>query len=90
MALLLKTRSALYKKDNSIELNQSFLQSRYYDMVLSTRLAGLGHAAFLFMTTARDRVSYVYPNANSAGAGLLLSQTFTPDSMSLADGGYNM
>ncbi|KAK4590094.1 hypothetical protein RGQ29_020596 [Quercus rubra] len=66
------------------------LKSRYYDMVLSTKLAGLGHAAFLFMTTARDRVSYVYPNVNAAGAGLLLSETFTPDSLNLSDGGYNM
>ncbi|KAG7992701.1 hypothetical protein I3843_02G140000 [Carya illinoinensis] len=66
------------------------LKNRYYDMVLSTKLAGLGHAAFLFMTTARDRVSYVYPNVNAAGAGLLLSETFTPDSINLSDGGYNM
>uniref|UniRef100_A0A803MC05 NAD(P)H dehydrogenase subunit 48 n=2 Tax=Chenopodium quinoa TaxID=63459 RepID=A0A803MC05_CHEQI len=66
------------------------LKNRYYDMVLSTKLAGLGHAAFLFMTTARDRVSYIYPNVNAAGAGLLLSETFTPDSMNLSEGGYNM
>ncbi|KAK8641718.1 hypothetical protein V6N13_011096 [Hibiscus sabdariffa] len=66
------------------------LKSRYYDMVLSTKLAGLGHAAFLFMTTARDRVSYIYPNVNAAGAGLLLSQTFTPDGLNLSQGGYNM
>ncbi|XP_056697855.1 photosynthetic NDH subunit of subcomplex B 1, chloroplastic-like [Spinacia oleracea] len=66
------------------------LKNRYYDMVLSTKLAGLGHAAFLFMTTARDGVSYVYPNVNAAGAGLLLSETFTPDSMNLSEGGYNM
>ncbi|OMO85694.1 Glycosyl transferase, family 9 [Corchorus capsularis] len=66
------------------------LKNRYYDMALSTKLAGLGHAAFLFMTTARDRVSYIYPNVNAAGAGLLLSQTFTPDSMNLSEGGYNM
>ena len=68
----------------------SALQSRYYDMILSTKLAGLGHAAFLFMSTARDRVSYIYPNVNAAGAGLLLSQTFVPDSMNLSEGGYNM
>ncbi|NP_001242232.1 Photosynthetic NDH subunit of subcomplex B 1, chloroplastic-like [Glycine max] len=66
------------------------LKNRYYDMVLSTKLAGLGHAAFLFMTTARDRVSYIYPNVNAAGAGLLLSETFVPDSQNLSDGGYNM
>ncbi|GMI91920.1 NAD(P)H DEHYDROGENASE SUBUNIT 48, Photosynthetic NDH subcomplex B 1 [Hibiscus trionum] len=66
------------------------LKGRYYDMVLSTKLAGLGHAAFLFMTTARDRVSYIYPNVNAAGAGLLLSETFTPDSLNLSEAGYNM
>ncbi|KAF2301527.1 hypothetical protein GH714_025503 [Hevea brasiliensis] len=66
------------------------LKNRYYDMVLSTKLAGLGHAAFLFMTSARDRVSYIYPNVNAAGAGLLLSETFTPDSMNLSEGGYHM
>ncbi|KAJ9189907.1 hypothetical protein P3X46_001155 [Hevea brasiliensis] len=66
------------------------LKNRYYDMVLSTKLAGLGHAAFLFMTSARDRVSYIYPNVNAAGAGLLLSETFTPDSVNLSEGGYHM
>ncbi|KAK7255108.1 hypothetical protein RIF29_28511 [Crotalaria pallida] len=66
------------------------LKNRYYDMVLSTKLAGLGHATFLFMTTARDRVSYVYPNVNAAGAGLLLSEAFRPDSLNLSEGGYNM
>ena len=59
-------------------------------MILSTKLAGLGHAAFLFMSTARDRVSYVYPNVNAAGAGLLLSETFVPESMNLSESGYNM
>ncbi|XP_047339151.1 photosynthetic NDH subunit of subcomplex B 1, chloroplastic [Impatiens glandulifera] len=66
------------------------LKGRYYDMILSTKLAGLGHAAFLYMSTARDRVSYIYPNVNSAGAGLLLSQTFTSNSMNLSEAGYNM
>ncbi|XP_044479620.1 photosynthetic NDH subunit of subcomplex B 1, chloroplastic-like [Mangifera indica] len=66
------------------------IKNRYYDMILSTKLAGLGHAAFLFMSTARDRVSYIYPNVNAAGAGLLLSQTFTAESMNLSEGGYNM
>lgn len=66
------------------------LQNRYYEMILSTKLAGLGHAAFLFMSTARDRVSYIYPNVNAAGAGLLLSETFTADTMNLSDGGYHM
>uniref|UniRef100_A0A1D1YLV3 Uncharacterized protein in dcmA 3'region n=1 Tax=Anthurium amnicola TaxID=1678845 RepID=A0A1D1YLV3_9ARAE len=66
------------------------IKGRYYDMILSTKLAGLGHAAFLFMSTARDRVSYVYPNVNAAGAGLLLSETFTSPSLNLSEGGYNI
>ncbi|KAB2611550.1 hypothetical protein D8674_019582 [Pyrus ussuriensis x Pyrus communis] len=66
------------------------LKSRYYDMILSTKLAGLGHGIFLFMTTARERVSYIYPNVNAAGAGLFLSETFRPNGMNLAEGGYNM
>ncbi|XP_073295711.1 photosynthetic NDH subunit of subcomplex B 1, chloroplastic-like [Primulina huaijiensis] len=66
------------------------IKNRYYDMILSTKLAGIGHAAFLFMSTARDRVSYVYPNVNAVGAGLMLSETFTADSMNLSEGGYHM
>ncbi|KAG7597201.1 hypothetical protein ISN44_As06g015960 [Arabidopsis suecica] len=66
------------------------LKGRYYDMILSTKLAGLGHAAFLFMTTARDRVSYIYPNVNSAGAGLMLSETFTAENTNLSELGYRM
>ncbi|XP_050232404.1 photosynthetic NDH subunit of subcomplex B 1, chloroplastic [Mercurialis annua] len=66
------------------------LKNRYYDMVLSTKLAGLGHATFLFMTSARDTLSYVYPNVNSAGAGLLLTQTFTANTMNLSEDGFHM
>ncbi|OVA11995.1 hypothetical protein BVC80_8165g4 [Macleaya cordata] len=66
------------------------LKGRYYDMILSTKLAGIGHAAFLFMTSSRDTVSYVYPNVNAAGAGVILSQTFTPDRLNLSEGGYHM
>ncbi|XP_038713099.1 photosynthetic NDH subunit of subcomplex B 1, chloroplastic isoform X2 [Tripterygium wilfordii] len=66
------------------------LKSRYYDLVVSTKLAGLGHAAFLFMTSARDRVSYIYPNVNAAGAGSLLTESFRADSMNLSEGGYHM
>lgn len=61
------------------------LQSRYYDMSLSTKLARLGHAAFLFMSNVRDQVSYIYPTVNAAGAGLLLSETFTAESMNLSE-----
>ncbi|KAF4356040.1 hypothetical protein F8388_026043 [Cannabis sativa] len=66
------------------------LKNRYYDMVLSTKLAGFGHGAFMFMTTARDRVSYTYPDVNAAGASLFLSKTFKADTLNLSDGGYHM
>ncbi|KAM0933847.1 putative glycosyl transferase, family 9 [Dioscorea sansibarensis] len=66
------------------------MRNRYYDMILSTKLAGLGHAAFLFMSSARDKVSYVYPNVNGAGAGLLLTETLIPPLLNLSDLGFNM
>ncbi|KAJ6702329.1 PHOTOSYNTHETIC NDH SUBUNIT OF SUBCOMPLEX B 1 CHLOROPLASTIC [Salix koriyanagi] len=44
----------------------------------------------MFMSSARDKVSYIYPNVNAAGAGLLLTETFTPDSTNLSEGGYHM
>ncbi|KAK9101769.1 hypothetical protein Sjap_019023 [Stephania japonica] len=87
---------------NAYDLNEQFpdpaeytdmigvLKGRYYDMILSTKLAGMGHAAFLFMTTARDRVSYIYPNVNAAGASLMLSETFTPEGLNLSEGGFHM
>ncbi|KAJ0899174.1 hypothetical protein HanRHA438_Chr08g0365361 [Helianthus annuus] len=66
------------------------IKNRYYDMMLSTKLAGIGHASFLFLSMATERASYIYPNVNSAGAGLLLSETFTPDRLNLSEGGYHM
>ncbi|CAL5011598.1 unnamed protein product [Urochloa decumbens] len=66
------------------------LKNRYYDLILSTRLAGIGHALFLFMSSARDKVGYVYPNVNSAGAGLFLNEMFEAPTTNLSDGGYHM
>ncbi|EMS60638.1 hypothetical protein TRIUR3_30515 [Triticum urartu] len=34
------------------------MKNRYYDMVLSTKLAGTGHALFLFMSSAREKDKY--------------------------------
>uniref|UniRef100_A0A804RET3 Photosynthetic NDH subunit of subcomplex B 1, chloroplastic n=1 Tax=Zea mays TaxID=4577 RepID=A0A804RET3_MAIZE len=64
------------------------LKNRYYDLIISTRLAGIGHALFLFMSSARDKVGYVYPNVNSVGAGLFLNEMFKAPTNNLADGGY--
>uniref|UniRef100_A0A0F7GY89 NAD(P)H dehydrogenase subunit 48 n=1 Tax=Masdevallia picturata TaxID=125444 RepID=A0A0F7GY89_9ASPA len=68
----------------------SVLKNRYYDLMVSTKLAGFAHAAFMFMTSTRDKVSYVWPDDNSAGSGFLLTQTLKPPSSNLSDGGYNM
>ncbi|GKA59624.1 photosynthetic NDH subunit of subcomplex B 1, chloroplastic [Tanacetum coccineum] len=85
----------VYDPDDFIEPAEyldllGLIKNRYYDMMLSTKLAGLGHASFLFMSTASQTASYIYPNVNAAGAGLLLSETFTPDRLNLSEGGYNM
>ncbi|RCV30535.1 hypothetical protein SEVIR_6G113600v4 [Setaria viridis] len=66
------------------------LKNRYYDLILSTRLAGIGHALFLFMSSSRDKVGYVYPNVNSVGAGLFLNEMFKAPTTNLSDGGYHM
>jgi ADP-heptose:LPS heptosyltransferase len=65
-------------------------QNRYYDLILSTRVGGLGHALFLFMSSAREKVGYVYPDVNSVGAGLFLDEMFKAPTANLSDGGYNM
>ncbi|KAG6525934.1 hypothetical protein ZIOFF_015907 [Zingiber officinale] len=64
--------------------------AEYVNMIGLLKLDGLGHAAFLFMTSARDKVSYVYPNVNATGAGLLLTETFTSPTMNLSECGYHM
>nr|AQX44159.1 hypothetical protein [Apostasia odorata] len=66
------------------------LKNRYYDLMLSTKLAGFGHAAFMFMTSARDKASYVWPDVNAVGAGLLLTETFTSPSLNLSESGYHI
>jgi hypothetical protein len=42
------------------------------------------------MSSAREKVGYVYPNVSGAGAGLFLNETFKPPTTNLSDGGYNM
>nr|CAD1831947.1 unnamed protein product [Ananas comosus var. bracteatus] len=38
----------------------------------------------------KDKLSYVYPNVNAAGAGLLLTETFRSPGLNLSEGGYHM
>ncbi|XP_042446520.1 photosynthetic NDH subunit of subcomplex B 1, chloroplastic-like [Zingiber officinale] len=64
--------------------------AEYVNMIGLLKLAGLGHAAFLFMASARDKVSYVYPNVNAAGTSMLLTETFTSPTMNLSEHGYHM
>ncbi|CAI5476091.1 unnamed protein product [Closterium sp. Yama58-4] len=66
------------------------LKNEAYDLVLSTRLAGLGHAMFLFLSDARQRVSYVNPNASGAGAGVFLSTAVRTEKENLAEDGCHM
>lgn len=66
------------------------IKNEYYDMLVSTRLAGVGHALTMFMTSARAKIGYVYPNVNAAGSGLFLQETVKAPRLNLAEGGYNM
>jgi ADP-heptose:LPS heptosyltransferase len=66
------------------------LQGNYYDMLISTRFAGLGHAIFLSMCDCRQKISYVHPNVNAAGAGNYLDKAIKAPHLDLAEGGYHM
>eukprot|EP00475_Leptophrys_vorax_P038590 TRINITY_DN6833_c0_g1_i1.p1 TRINITY_DN6833_c0_g1~~TRINITY_DN6833_c0_g1_i1.p1 ORF type:complete len:446 (+),score=0.86 TRINITY_DN6833_c0_g1_i1:141-1478(+) len=66
------------------------LKNEVYDLVVSTRLAGLGHAMFLFLTDARQRMSYVSPYATGAGAGVFLTTPVRTEKEDLAVDGYGM
>ena len=56
-------------------------------MIVSTRLSGFGHAMTLWLTGARDKIAYVYPNVNAAGSGIDYA---VPPRLNLAEGGYHM
>ena len=59
-------------------------------MIVSTRLSGFGHAMTLWLTGARDKIAYVYPNVNAAGSGIFLLDYAVPPRLNLAEGGYHM
>lgn len=65
-------------------------QGEYYDMVVSTRLAGLGHSTFLWLSTVRNKVSYIYPDVNAAGAAKFLDIAIRAPQLELAESGFNM
>eukprot|EP00249_Psilotum_nudum_P013337 c24278_g1_i1 orf=730-1881(-) len=66
------------------------IKNEYYDMILSTKLAGVGRSVTLWLTDARDKISYVHPNVNAAGSGLFLTEALKAPCANLADCGYNM
>lgn len=66
------------------------IKNEYYDMIISTRLAGFGHSMTMFITDTRDKIGYVYPNVNAAGSGLFLTEPIRAPRLNLAEGGYNM
>ena len=65
-------------------------QGGYYDMVVSTKLAGLGHSMFLWLSTVRNKVSYTFPDVNAAGATRFLDIAIPAPQLELAESGFNM
>ncbi|MCO5610248.1 hypothetical protein L7F22_064484 [Adiantum nelumboides] len=61
-----------------------------YELLVSTKLSGFGHASTMWMTNARDKIAYVYPNVNAAGAGIFLTDWAEAPRLNLAEGGYHM
>eukprot|EP00270_Netrium_digitus_P020088 TRINITY_DN814_c0_g1_i2.p1 TRINITY_DN814_c0_g1~~TRINITY_DN814_c0_g1_i2.p1 ORF type:complete len:528 (+),score=141.29 TRINITY_DN814_c0_g1_i2:34-1617(+) len=66
------------------------LKNENYDLVMSTRQSGMGHAIFLFLTDSRQRVAYVNPTVNGAGAGVFLTTALRSSSLNLAERGFHM
>ncbi|KAI5077281.1 hypothetical protein GOP47_0007105 [Adiantum capillus-veneris] len=66
------------------------IKNEDYELLVSTKLSGFGHAASLWITSARDKIAYVYPDVNAAGAGIFLTDWAEAPSLNLAEGGYHM
>eukprot|EP00250_Pteridium_aquilinum_P015773 c22757_g1_i1 orf=178-1800(+) len=66
------------------------IKNEYYDMLVSTRLSGFGQSLTLWLTSTRDKIAYVYPDVNAAGAGIFLSDYAEAPRLNLAEGGYHM
>lgn len=66
------------------------IKNEDYDLLVSTKLSGAGHAATMWMTSARDKIAYVYPDVNAAGAGTFLTDWAEAPRLNLAEGGYHM
>lgn len=65
-------------------------QGVYYDMVVSTKLAGMGHSIFMWLADIRNKISYIYPDVNAVGAGKFLDIAVKAPQLELAESGFNM
>lgn len=65
------------------------LQNRYYEMILSTKLAGLGHAAFCSCQLPATELA-TYTQMSWHWCWITSIGIFTADTMNLSDGGYHM
>lgn len=58
--------------------------------MVSTKLAGMGHSIFLWLSTVRNKISYVFPDVNAVGASRFLDVAITAPQLELAESGFNM
>ncbi|XP_024543566.1 photosynthetic NDH subunit of subcomplex B 1, chloroplastic isoform X2 [Selaginella moellendorffii] len=68
----------------------TMVKNEYYDMIVSTKLAGIGHALFMWLTDCTKNIGYIYPDVNGAGAGPFLYAAVDAPRLNLAEGGYHM
>eukprot|EP00271_Cylindrocystis_brebissonii_P015968 TRINITY_DN3906_c1_g1_i1.p1 TRINITY_DN3906_c1_g1~~TRINITY_DN3906_c1_g1_i1.p1 ORF type:complete len:494 (+),score=64.46 TRINITY_DN3906_c1_g1_i1:115-1596(+) len=66
------------------------VKNECYDMVMSTRQAGIGHAMLLFLSDARQKVAYVLPGANGDAAGTFLSRSLRTSLPDISQAGFYM
>ncbi|XP_024397073.1 photosynthetic NDH subunit of subcomplex B 1, chloroplastic [Physcomitrium patens] len=66
------------------------IKGEYYDLLVSTKLAGLGQSIFFWLASVRNKVSYTYPDVNAAGAAKFLDIAIKAPQLELAESGFNM
>ncbi|XP_024385190.1 photosynthetic NDH subunit of subcomplex B 1, chloroplastic [Physcomitrium patens] len=66
------------------------IKGEYYDLVVSTKLAGLGQSIFFWLASVRNKVSYTFPDVNAAGATKFLDVAIKAPQLELAESGFNM
>lgn len=73
-----------------LPLSGRVYQGEYYDLLVSTKLAGLGQSIFFWLASVRNKVSYTYPDVNAAGAAKFLDIAIKAPQLELAESGFNM